>query len=408
VNASGTRVTDAGGASLGGLANLEVVDLGRTQVGVKTVAALASHPLHQLFLDGTHAGRAVAKLAPMAPALERIDLSSLVGYRPTDQDVGWIASAPNLVEVGLSKSRVTDRLVVAIAQLPRLEEIRLAGTGVTTASIEKLAQRPELKEVDLAETAVTDANAAALIALPQLRMLRLDKTALTDKGLAKPGVALVELYLSQTKVTDTGLAILDDLPNLEGLGLGHTDVRDATVARIAKLTKLRTLVLSGIRTEHDVFATLALPELERLYVDDTHANGTLIEAIEGAIPHLRVLHVASTDLADDALAALAQFTRIEELTIGDTRLQQLPTFTAWPRLKTLSLVGLQVADAQLPAIAKTASLRRLDLSDTDVTDPSALAALPNLVELGLSQTRLSTAGKTAANALAKRGVRVVR
>ncbi|MBA3503291.1 MAG: hypothetical protein H0T65_23220, partial [Deltaproteobacteria bacterium] len=79
INASGTRITDAGGAQLGKLAQLEVVDLGRTLVGPKTVAALAPRALHQLFLDKTHAGRAVAKLAGMAPRIERIDLSSLVG-----------------------------------------------------------------------------------------------------------------------------------------------------------------------------------------------------------------------------------------------------------------------------------------------------------------------------------------
>ena len=82
--------------------------------------------------------------------------------------------------------------------------------------------------------------------------------------------------------------------------------------------------------------------------------------------------------------------------------------SALPRIRTLSLVGLQLTDAQLPAIAKALRLERLDLSDTEVTDPSALAALPNLVELGLSHAKLTTAGKTAANALAKRGIKVVR
>ena len=409
VNASGTRVTDAGAAALGKVLSIEVVDLGRTRAGVKTVEALAQRALHQLVLDKTHAGRAITKLASIAPRLERIDVSSLVGYRPTDADVAWLANAPNLVEVGLSQSRVTDKLVTAIAALPALAEIRLAGTAVTTKSIEKLV-RSDLREIDLAETAVTDANAAALIKLPSLRVLRLDKTAITDAALAPPGPSLVELYLSQTKVTDAGLAILDGTPNLEALGLGRTHVSDATIARIAKLTALHTLVLSGTRADDESLVQLGkLTALERLYVDDTLATSSLLLALHGR--PLRVLHLAETQVADDALAALASLTQLQELTIGDTRMTPTAVATvvgALPRIRVLTLVGLQLADAQLPALAKATRIERLDLSATEVTDPTALGALPNLVELGLSQTKLTTQGKTAANALAKRGVKVVR
>ena len=59
-------------------------------------------------------------------------------------------------------------------------------------------------------------------------------------------------------------------------------------------------------------------------------------------------------------------------------------------------------------IANVKRLERLDLSGTDVTDPAPLGSLANLKELGLSQTKLTAAGKTSANALAKRGVVVVR
>jgi Leucine-rich repeat (LRR) protein len=409
INASGTRITDAGGAQLGKLAQLEVADLGRTLVGPKTVGALAPRALHQLFLDKTHAGRAVAKLARMAPRIERIDLSSLVGYRPTDADVAWLATAPNLVEVGLSKSRVSDKIVVAIAQLPHLEEVRLAGTQITSKSIDKLALRNELEEIDLADTAVTDANAVALFQLPNLRVLRLDKTAVTDAGLATPGPALVELYLSSTKVTDAGLAILDNTPKLEALALGYTAARDATIARIAKLTSLRTLVLSGTRADHEVLVQLGkLTELERLYLEETHTETAVVLALAGR--PLRVLHVSTTNVSDEALAALRSFTLLEELTLGDTRLTPaiVQAISAWPRLRTLSLVGLELGDAELPLIAGARRLERLDLSATDVTNPAPLAALANLTELGLSQTKLTTAGKTAANALAKRGVVVVR
>ena len=408
INAAGTRVTDAGGALLGALPNLEVVDLGRTAVGVKTVEVLAPKPLHQLFLDRTHAGRAVAKLANMAPRLERIDLSWLIGYRPIDADVAWIATAPNLVEVGLSGARISDKLVLALARLPRLQQVRLAGTPITSKSIAKLAGHRELVEIDLAETAVTDANAAALLGLPKLRVLRLDRTAISDAGLASPTAPLIELYFSKTSVTDAGLAILDALPALEGLGLGETAASDATIARIAKLANLRTLVLTRSRARRESLVELGkLTQLERLYLDASRADSATIISLQTR--ELHVLHVADTSVADDALPTLRQMPQLEELTIGDTRVTAAITdVAAWRQLRTLSIVGLEIGDAHLPQLARAASLARLDLSATDVTDPTPLAALPNLRELGLSQTPLSTAGKSAANALARRGVSVIR
>ncbi len=122
-----------------------------------------------------------------------------------------------------------------------------------------------------------------------------------------------------------------------------------------------------------------------------------------------MLHLANTDISDDAIATLRGFTLLEEVTIGDTRMgAAIADLGAWPRLRTLSVVGLELGDAQLPAIARARSLARLDLSATEIHDPSPLVALPNLRELGVSQLRLGAGGKAALETLRRRGVDVVR
>lgn len=408
-NLARTQITDAGGAALGALPKLEVLDLGHTAAGVATAHAIRTLPLRQLFLDRTRIGRAVRELAPLAATLARIDLGTLVGYRPTDADLAWLAKAPHLIEVDLSGSRITDATALPIIALPSLRELRLATTGISLAAIDAIAARAELEEVDLAETVVDDARAARLCALPRLRVLRLDRTAVGDAGLATPGAALTELYLTRTKVTDAGLAILDATPKLETLTLGETAIGDATITRIGRLRELRTLVLSATRASRERLVELGgLAKLERLYLDETRADDAVLAALAPA-RGLRVLHLEQTDVSEASLPVLRGFARLEELTVGDTRMRGgITDLAAWPRLRTLSLLGLELGDAEVARLAAARSLARLDLSSTEVRDPGPLVALPKLVELGLTQTRLSPAGKAAVARLRARGVIVVR
>lgn len=412
VNLAGTLVTDDGGAALGGVAGLEIADLGDTRVGARTVAALRRLPLHELFLDHTRVRGEVAQLAPLAPALVRFEISS-TPHHPSDAELAWLASAPNLVELGVSGAKLHDPLALALVKLPALREIRVAETEITAATVRAIAARTDLEEVDVAGTPVDDASAAALLAAPELRILRLDATPITSAALAAgPGTGsrLTELYLSYTEVDDAGLAVLDRLPHLVGLGLGHTRIGDAAIERIARLGELRTLVLSKVPASAAALAQLgALHRLERLYLDTTHADDAVAAALAPARGTLRVLHLASSEISDAGLPALRALDALDELTLGDTRVHEaIADLSAWPQLRTLSLTGLVVTDQVLPALAARPSLVALDLSATDIRDPSPLTALPRLRTLGLAQTHLSRAGNAAAKRLAARGVEVVR
>jgi Leucine-rich repeat (LRR) protein len=418
LNLSNTRLTDAGGAELRAVASLEIVDLGRTKIGAKTVAALAGLPiLREVFLDGTRAGKEIATLAAHAANLRRFDVSNLAAYKPMDADVGWLATAPGLVEIGLSGSRVTDKVVLELVKLQKLTRLRLASTPITLAAIAAIAARDwkadftPLEELDLAATPVDDANAALLIAGPRMRILRLDLTKITDAALTAssgPAPGLSELYISFTKVTDAGLALLDRLPRLSGLGLAEAKIGPETLARITKLTGLHTLVLTGVDVPEDALVGLGrLQEMESLYLERTRTGDDTLAAL-APLKYLRVLHVGNTNISEVSLRVLRGFTQLEELTAGDTQMRAgITELDAWPRLHTLSLIGLELGDAVLPAIARRASLSMLDLSGTDIADPAPLVVLPNLRTVGLAQTKLSKAGLASIKALAARGIEVV-
>lgn len=409
VNLSGSLITDVGGAALGALNKLAIVDLGGTHVGVRTVAALRPLALLELFLDSTFVGKEIATLGGFAAGITRFDVSSLATYKATDADLTWLAAAPNLVEVGLSGTKVHDRLVQTIASRPGLRRLRLAGTPITLPTIQSIVKQRQLEEVDLAETPVDDASAAALLAMPRMRILRLDRTGVGDAALggAVSG-ELVELYLSRTKVTDAGLSLLETTPRLEALGLGETSVGDPTIARIAKLTRLRTLVLSQAAASSSGLASLgALIDLERLYLENTAADDTTLVGL-APLRELRTLHLANTQVSEDALPMLRGFRQLDELTIGDTRMHAaIANLDAWPHLRTLTLTGLDLSDAALHTIARQTTLVTLDLSATEIHDPSPLVALPRLRTLGLVGTRLDATGLAATKTLAKRGVEIV-
>jgi Leucine-rich repeat (LRR) protein len=410
VNLAATQITDDGGAALGALGRLEIADLGSTRIGARTVAALRRLPLHELFLDRTRVRGEIQALAPLAPGLTRFDISG-TPHHPTDQELGWLRAAPNLIEVGVSGAKLHDPLALALVKLPTLRELRMADTLITATTIHAIAGRTELEEVDLAGTPVDDASAALLFGAPRMRILRLDDTPITDAALTTtPGPQLVELYVSRTAVGDQGMAMLDRVPRLAALGLGHTSIGEATLERIGRLGELHTLVLSRVRVPPAALAKLAgLHALERLYLDLSHADDTTLAALEQTRETLRVLHLAGSDVSEGGLPALRTFTELDELTIGDTRMHAgIAELSAWPRLRTLSLVGLDLTDKAVPSLAARPSLVVLDLSATEVRDPSPLTALPHLRTLGVAQARLSAAGVAAVKRLAARGVEIVR
>ncbi len=410
LNLSGTLITDAGGAQLGALAKLAFIDLGGTKVAARTVVALRPLPLYEVFLDQTFVGKEIATLGGFAPGLTRFDVSALQVYKPTDADLAWLASAPNLTEVGLSGAKVHDRLVQQLAALPGLRKLRVAGTLITLPTVQAIARRVQLEEVDLAQTPVDDASASALLAMPNMRILRLDRTAIGDASLrVTPSAALVELYLSKTQITDAGLVILDQLPKLEALGLGELRVGDLTIGRITKMPELRTLVLTQATASNGGLATLGtLRELERLYLDNTGADDVTLVGL-APLHELRTLHLANSQVSEDGLPILRTFAQLDELTIGDTRMRTgIADLASWPHLRTLTLTGLELGDATLATIAQRTTLVTLDLSATEIHDITPLVHLTHLRTLGLVGAKLDPAGIAAMKKLAARGVEIVK
>jgi Leucine-rich repeat (LRR) protein len=407
LNLSGTNIDDRGGALLGALQQLQILQLSRTKVSAKTIAAIRPLALRRLELAATMVGREVATLGEFAPGLVAFDIDDLINYEATDRDLSWLSKAPMLEEIGLSSSLASDKTTMPIVLRGKLTRAHLAATNVSVATLKLLVTNAGLRDIDLAGTPLDNATAAALLAMPTMTTLRFDNTSIDDEAFININVSreMTSLFLSNTAVSDQAMSILDQLPTLQALGLGSTHISDVTLSKIAMLSDLRTLILDGTWVTAPGIAKLhQLRNIERLYLSDSAADDSSLQALS-ANQKMRILHANGTAVTSASIPVLQKWHRLTELAVGHTGIEpQAIELSSWPGLHTLSLVGLPVTDVDLARLPSATMLQKLDLSGTNVVNLSPLLALPQLQILGLVHTALSPAGKAAVKTLRKRGV----
>lgn len=101
----------------------------------------------------------LAQLAPLAPAVEWLDLGST-----SVTDAGLVALEPmrRLGRLHLDRTKITDAGLARLSRLSRLEYLNLRGTAVTDKGLASLRGMPRLRSLYLWQTAVTPAAVQAL------------------------------------------------------------------------------------------------------------------------------------------------------------------------------------------------------------------------------------------------------
>ena len=103
------------------------------------------------------------RLAPLAPAVARLDLSST---RIGDIGLAELRGFHRLETLNLAQTRVSETGLVAIASLPSLRVLNLYDVKLGPAEVDALASMPKLAQVYLSGT---DLPASSLARLRQLR-----------------------------------------------------------------------------------------------------------------------------------------------------------------------------------------------------------------------------------------------
>jgi hypothetical protein len=101
--------------------------------------------------------------------------------------------------------------------------------------------------------------------------------------------------------------------------MSRTDLTDRSLASIALLKRIKTLVLSGTRIEN-VEALSASP-IKALDLSWTPLSGRAVQQLSD-IPQLQALNLYGTPITDDALSTLAALKSLGLLTVGNTNLSE--------------------------------------------------------------------------------------
>jgi Leucine-rich repeat (LRR) protein len=157
------------------------------------------------------------------------------------------------LRVLLIREKVVDDAGMAyIGRLKRLESLYFwDATHITDAGAKHLRNMPRLEFIHLGSSQVGDEGLAALGKLPSLEVLSMQRNRITDVGLAHLAghPKLKKLHIGTVEgvspISDAGVLHLATIPNLEELDLQHTLVTPEGLKPLTKLSKLKSLILSG-------------------------------------------------------------------------------------------------------------------------------------------------------------------
>lgn len=236
VNLAGTRISDAGLASLSALDNIVGLNLelcGRiSDAGLERLAA--AKQLRVLSLSGTAVTHAGLEHFAAHPNLVALDIEVCDGITDAAcEPLGRMRQLRALVfkKTGFEKQRISDAGLDRLKDLKDLELLDLYGNNLTDAGLERLQAFPRLRELNLSLLAISDAGLPHLKPLARLERLEL----LYSEGFAGP------------KITDAGAMSLTPLSNLTALNLTGAKITDNAMEALASLEKLKTLQL--VRTK---------------------------------------------------------------------------------------------------------------------------------------------------------------
>ena len=378
-----TALTDAGLAEIVRLPSLKGLYLREhslTNAGLAPLAQLDR--LEELELYGGQLGDAA--LAPIV-ALPSLQYLLLAGDYWTDAGMVHLEKSPSIRILHLGHLRqLTDAALAHLSRMPRLERLSLHwNQNIADAGIGHLTQCESLRMLDIGNSQVTDQGLADLAKIQSLEYLALPSGRRTPAGLEHPITDKGLVHLAQLHrlrhlsvgvvsngcpITDEGVKAIGGLQSLEELSVGGEGISDAGMEHVARLTRLRELMLFGCPKIGDagLEKLTTLRSLKSLYIHSTDVTVGGLSQL-GALPNLTDLNAHHIRRGDSTLN-LTKLAKIEKLALF-FRPRGPDVFT----------------DADLAGLEGLRHLQWLQVGPRDFTDAGIayLASLTNMERLGI-------------------------
>lgn len=353
------------------------------------------------------------------PQLESLCLNEYPGGKLTDRGLEVLRHLPNLRKFEMTwQAGISDGGVANLRFCELLEDVNLMGSPTGDGAIEALQGKAKLGRFRTGRQ-VTDTGIALLREIPLLRTasgegsLLLIDGPFTNAGLAAltglEGVFDLDLFWHVSQITTDGFAHLAGMANLMALGCDGRLSDDVALRHIGALPRLKRLRIQESVGTDEGFAALAKSRtIEGIWGRVCPNFGSKGFLALSAMPALRSLGIGCGNVEDAALARLAEFPALRELTpIGFTdegfrhigrcgKLERLTCMycretgdAATEQIGGLALqfyyAGLtQITDRSLEILGGMESLEQVDLYEClKVTDAGLpyLARLPRLREV---------------------------
>jgi hypothetical protein len=246
---------------------------------------------------------------------------------------------------------ITDVGMPYLAALTGLKSLDLSHTMVGDVGLESLPALSELEELDLGGTRITGINLNFLKLLPKLKKLSFNGIQRRNAGACWTPL-ITDLDLDNISL----LSGLEDLNLGIGVSLGRSGVTvgagnchvtggiqltDLGVAKLAKLTKLRRLDISGAKITVAGLKALEKLPVERLSLWNCTALDDSAAPEFAAFPKLAMLDLSYTSAGDATLKSLAALPNLNLLYLTDTKVtpagvdafrkQRPSSFVSWAK-----------------------------------------------------------------------------
>lgn len=287
------------------------------------------------------------------------------------------------------------RAALAVLNLGGTVSVRAeSGELRSISSSEELPVTPfVVKEINLASRSdVDDEVMSDLQGLSELEALYLQETSVSDRGLAnltdegrEPLPALKRIYLSDTDISEAGLQHLAGSGDLEGLLLHDTQVSRADV--LTRFPNLNMLAIAhGPLEAGSMSVVKSLPNLGRLEIDGRQLSIDVAEDV-ARLKKLRQLVLSSVS-ADFDRRALAKLTELISLGFHSADPARFDD-SFWGDIKSLSqlenLYFIQrMTDQALDRMQTMPQLSAFGVTSKEVSGSGlakALAKMPNVTDL---------------------------
>jgi internalin A len=283
--------------------------------------------LKRLDLSFTYVSDAGIERLQQLQQLEELTLDATEAI--TDAAASYLRANKHLRKLVLRGTDITDVGMPYLAALTGLKSLDLSHTMVGDVGLESLPSLSELEELDLGGTRITGINLNFLKLLPKLKKLSFNGIQRRNAGACWTPL-ITDLDLDTISL----LSGLEDLNLGVGVSLGRTGVAvgagnchvtggiqmtDLGVAKLAKLTKLRRLDISGARITPAGLKVLASLPLERLSLWNCSGLDDSVAPEFAAFPKLTNLDLSYTSAGDATLKSLAALPNLKLLYLTDTK-----------------------------------------------------------------------------------------